>query len=139
MRIYMVSPIKTQRCQRDPRVICSWRSSRPVPQMYTAHRYVQPLKRFIWSTHCLASFFVLFVLIAGAAWGQEPTGAVSETVEAAMAGPLGLMSHVGDRSVILRWDAIEDSSLAGYRVYRASSAIGPFAQHSATLSTPYFV
>jgi hypothetical protein len=56
-----------------------------------------------------------------------------------MVTPTGLVQRAGDRSVILHWDPIVDSALAGYHVYRASSTAAPFERHSVTLPTNHFV
>ena len=57
----------------------------------------------------------------------------------AIDAPSGVVSRSGDRSVVLHWDAVVDSTLAGYRAYRASTADGPFSpQHTALLTTPGF-
>jgi hypothetical protein len=57
----------------------------------------------------------------------------------AIDAPSGVVSRSGDRSVVLHWDAVADSTLAGYRAYRASSADGPFSpRNSALLTTPGF-
>jgi len=52
---------------------------------------------------------------------------------------MGLVERVGDRSVVLHWDPVVGSGLAGYRVYRAASAKEPFEPHSVTLPTNHFV
>jgi hypothetical protein len=52
---------------------------------------------------------------------------------------MGLVQRIGDRSVILHWDPVVDSGLAGYHVYRAPAATGLFEQHSGTLPTNHFV
>ncbi len=56
-----------------------------------------------------------------------------------MAAPTGLVQRVGDRSVILHWDPVAASSVAGYHVYRAPSATAPFERRSGTLPTSHFV
>jgi hypothetical protein len=43
-----------------------------------------------------------------------------------MTAPTGLVERLGDQSVILRWNPVVTSHLAGYHVYRATSAAGPF-------------
>jgi hypothetical protein len=107
--------------------------------MHVPHRYVQQPKRLVWLTRGLALSLVLFAFTAGAGWGQDASGIITQTEEAALGMPVGLVQRVGDRSVILHWDPIVDSGLAGYHVYRASSATGPFEQHSVTLPTNHFV
>ncbi|HEY9175843.1 MAG TPA: glucoamylase family protein [Verrucomicrobiae bacterium] len=53
--------------------------------------------------------------------------------------PSGLVSRSGDQSVVLHWDPVADSSLAGYRVYRALANDGPFSLRTgALLTTPGF-
>jgi hypothetical protein len=64
---------------------------------------------------------------------------ITKTADATLAAPQGLVQRVGDRSVILHWDSGADSRVAGYHVYRASTAAGPFALHSAILPTNHFV
>jgi hypothetical protein len=93
----------------------------------------------MWLTHCLALSVVLFAFTVGAAWGQDTADVIANTEDAAMAAPVDLVPRVGDRSVILHWDPIADSRLAGYRVYRAGSAAGPFDPHNVTLPTNHFV
>jgi hypothetical protein len=56
-----------------------------------------------------------------------------------MVMPTGLGRRVSDRSVILHWDPVLDSRLAGYYVYRSLSSTGPFKQPSVTLHTNHFV
>ena len=97
------------------------------------------LKHMVWLTRCLALTFMLFAFTVGAAWGQDTAGIITKTQDAAMAVPMGLVKRVGDRSVILHWDPVVDSGLAGYRVYRAPSATEPFEPHSVTLPTNHFV
>src|SRR5215475_13891156 len=97
------------------------------------------LKHLRWLTCCLALTFMLFALTVAAAWGQDPAGTITKTQDAAMAVPMGLVTRVGDRSVILHWDPVVDSGLAGYRVYRAPSAAKPFERHSVILPTNHFI
>jgi hypothetical protein len=82
---------------------------------------------------------MLITCTVGAAWGQDTAGAMTPTHDAAMAVPTGLGERVGDRSVILHWDPVVVSDLAGYRVYRASSPSEPFEPRSVTLPTNHFV
>jgi hypothetical protein len=49
-------------------------------------------------------------------------GVITTTEATALAAPMGLVKRVGDRSIILHWDPIVGSSLAGYHVYREPSA-----------------
>jgi hypothetical protein len=107
--------------------------------MHIPLRYVQPLKCIVWLTRCLALSLVVFAFSAGTTWGQDAAGVLTKTESAAMAVPMGLVKRVGDRSVILHWDPIGDSRLAGYHVYRGLSATGPFEQRSVTLPTNHFV
>ena len=111
----------------------------PFQPMHIPLRYVQPLKCIVWLTRCLALSLVLFVFVAGTAWGQDPVGILTETDDAAMVVPMGLVQRAGDRSVVLHWDPVAASGLAGYRVYRAASASEPFERHSETLPTNHFV
>jgi hypothetical protein len=107
--------------------------------MRVPHRDAQLLNSVVWLTRCLTLFFVLFAFIVGAAWGQDTTGVTTKVQDAAMAGPMGLVKRVGDRSIILHWDPVADSRLAGYRVYRAFSPTDPFEPYSRTLPTNHFV
>jgi hypothetical protein len=93
----------------------------------------------VWLTRCLALSFMLFAFTVGAAWGQDTAGAMTQTQDAAMAVPIGLVERVGDRSVVLHWDPVVASGLAGYHVYRASSPTEPFEPYSVILSTNHFV
>lgn len=53
--------------------------------------------------------------------------------------PSGLVSRTGDRSIVLHWDPVIDATLAGYKVYRASSNGGTFVlQTTLLLNTPGF-
>ncbi len=66
---------------------------------------------------------------------------VAASVEAVsgLQGPVGMVSRAGDQSVVLHWDRNLESSLAGYRVYRAASIAGPFVpQHRDLIATPGF-
>ncbi len=107
--------------------------------MHIPLRNVQLLKRIVWLTRCLAWSLALFAYTVGAAWGQDTSGVLTKTEDAALVTPMDLVQLVGDRSVILHWDPIVDSRLAGYHIYRASSATGPFEPHSLTLPTNHFV
>jgi hypothetical protein len=107
--------------------------------MHIPHRYVQLLKCLVWLTRGLALFSALFAFTVGAAWGQDAAGVITKTQDATMAAPIGLVQRVGDRSVILHWDPTIDSRLAGYHVYRAPSATGPFERQGATLPTNHFI
>jgi hypothetical protein len=107
--------------------------------MHIPHRYVQPLKPPIWLTRCLALSLVLLALTVGVSWGQDTMGVFTKIEDAAMAVPTGLVQRVGDRSIILHWDPVVDSRLAGYHVYRISSETGPSEQHRVTLATNHFV
>ena len=50
-----------------------------------------------------------------------------------------LVTRTGDQSVILHWDPNSDANLAGYRVYRSTNSVGPFALlSSGLLSSPGF-
>jgi hypothetical protein len=111
----------------------------PVQHMHIPCRYVQPLKRMVWLTHCLAWSLALFACTVGAAWGQDPSGVMAKTADAPLVVPMGLVSRVGDRSVILHWDPVVDARLAGYHVYRIPSPTGPVAPHAVTLPTNHFV
>src|SRR5919198_2277365 len=111
----------------------------PFQHMHIPLRDVQRLKRLVWLTRCVAVFALLWAFTVGAAWGQAPAGVLATSADAALVGPMGLVPRVGDRSVILHWDPLVDARLAGYRVYRAPLATGPFAPYSALLPTNHFV
>jgi hypothetical protein len=106
--------------------------------MHVPHRSVQLLKCF-WLTRCVALSLVLLAFAVVTAWGQDTARVLTETDDAAMVVPMGLVQRAGDRSVILHWDPVVDSGLAGYHVYRAASATEPFERHSVTLPTNHFV
>ncbi len=63
---------------------------------------------------------------------------IFESQVIAIEAPTGLISHSGDQSTILHWDKNLASDLAGYRVYRASTANGSFTLLNTTglLSSP---
>lgn len=66
---------------------------------------------------------------------------LSAVTLATLAGqtPTGFVSRTGDQSVVLHWDPVMESTLAGYRVYRAPASSGPFAlQNPALITTPGF-
>jgi hypothetical protein len=107
--------------------------------MHMPCRDVQPLKYLLWLARCLVLPFVLVALIGGATWGQATSDATAKIEDAAMALPMGLVQRIGDRSVVLHWDPVADSGLAGYHVYRQSSATGPFEPRGVTLRTNHFV
>jgi hypothetical protein len=57
----------------------------------------------------------------------------------ALQPPTGLISRIGDQSLVLHWEPVRESNLAGYRVYRSLASGGPFTlQHSNLLRTPGF-
>jgi hypothetical protein len=107
--------------------------------MRVSHRDAQLLQCFVWLTRCWALSCVLLACTVGAAWGQDTAGAMTQTQGAAMAVPMGLVKRVGDGSVILHWDPVVASGLAGYHVYRASSSTEPFKPYSIILPTNHFV
>jgi hypothetical protein len=107
--------------------------------MHIPYRDVQPLEYVMWLTRCLALSLMLFALPVAAAWGQEAPGVITKTDDATMVAPTGLVQRVGDRSVILHWNSVVDSGLAGYRVYRRSSATEPFEPQSGILPSNHFV
>lgn len=41
--------------------------------------------------------------------------------------PLGVVTRAGDQSVVLHWDRSPETGVAGYNVYRAPAANGPFS------------
>lgn len=58
---------------------------------------------------------------------------------AAIQTPTGLVDRTGDQSVVLHWEPVMESNLAGYRVYRSLASGDPFTlQHSTLLKTPGF-
>jgi hypothetical protein len=71
--------------------------------------------------------------------GQQHMALATPSQDAVLAAPTGLVQRVGDRSVILHWDAIADARLAGYHVYRAPSALGPFTRQGGISPTNHFV
>jgi hypothetical protein len=107
--------------------------------MRVSHNEARLPKYVMWLTRWLASSLMLIACTVGAAWGQDTAGGMTPTQDAAMAVPMGLVTRVGDRSVILHWDPVGASDLAGYRVYRASPPTEPFELRSATLPTNHFV
>jgi hypothetical protein len=64
---------------------------------------------------------------------------MTKTADAALATPTGLVKRVGDRSVILHWDPIVDSRVAGYHVYRVPSGSGLLEHSRDLLLTNHFV
>ena len=53
--------------------------------------------------------------------------------------PTGFVSRTGEQSVVLHWEPVTESNLAGYRVYFSLAGGGPFAlQNSTLLKTPGF-
>lgn len=46
--------------------------------------------------------------------------------------PSGLVSRIGDQSIVLHWDPVMDPSVTGYRVYRAATNTGPFTSVTPT-------
>lgn len=97
------------------------------------------LKRIGWLTRRLALFLMLVGLTVGVAWAHETAGILRNVEDAGPAVPMGLTKRVGDRSVILHWDPVEDPALAGYHVYRAASPTDPFEPYSGILPTSHFV
>jgi hypothetical protein len=108
--------------------------------MHIPRRDVHVLKRMVRLTRCLVLSLLLWTFTVGAAWGQDTAGIVTKTEDAAMVVPRGLVQRVGDRSIILHWDPIVDSHLAGYHIYRVPSATGLVEeQQRVTLRTNHFV
>jgi hypothetical protein len=53
--------------------------------------------------------------------------------------PSGLVSRVGDQSIVLHWDSNQEKDLAGYRLYRSLQRDGTFVlQNRAPLTSPGF-
>src|SRR5262244_637016 len=101
--------------------------------MHVPFGYVPPMKCVVLLSRCLGLFLMLLACILGVAWRQDTLGVSTKTGNAAIAVPTGLVKRVGDRSVILHWDPVVDSRLAGYHVYRVSSEAGPSEQYRVTL------
>lgn len=71
---------------------------------------------------------------------RRTSASVQVTAGANPTVPTGLGANPGKQSVILRWNANSDPDLAGYKVYRASSAGGvPQAISTYTVTQPIFV
>lgn len=89
----------------------------------------------------LILFALSIAFLAGLMHGQDTLAEIPHgTTGVALTIPTGLVDRAGDRSVILHWDAVSDSELAGYYVYRAKAATGPFEQYSNDLlTTNHFV
>src|SRR5437899_10189543 len=51
----------------------------------------------------------------------------------AIQAPTGLVSRTGDLSIVLHWDPNSEANLAGYRVYRSTNSLGPFALQTSSL------
>jgi hypothetical protein len=51
----------------------------------------------------------------------------------AVEAPTGLVSRVGDRSIVLHWDRNSEQNVINYRVYRSLSNDGPFLLQNSTL------
>ena len=88
---------------------------------------------------CSVLFLMLLTCILGVAWRQNTLGVITTTKDAALVVPTSLVERVGDRSVILHWDPVIDSHLAGYRVYRVPSLTGLLEQPRGLLLTNHFV
>ncbi|HEY5914338.1 MAG TPA: glucoamylase family protein [Verrucomicrobiae bacterium] len=61
--------------------------------------------------------------------------AASSPMLLAINAPTGLVSRTGDQSIVLHWDANSEPDLAGYRVYRSTNSVGPFALQTPVLLT----
>ena len=107
--------------------------------MHMSVNYVQRLKSMLCWVRCAVWSLLLLTLMGGTAWGQPTTGTTTDFDDAAMAVPTGLVQRVGDRSVILHWDAVDDSEVSGYQILRASSTTAPFEPRGATFPTNHFV
>jgi hypothetical protein len=88
---------------------------------------------------CLVLFLMLLICIVGVAWRQDTLGVITTTQDAVLAVPTGLVKRVSDRSVIVHWDPVVDSHLAGYHVYRVPSLTGLLEQPRGLLLTNHFV
>src|SRR5215510_870833 len=107
--------------------------------MHVSERYVPPMKCVMLLSRCLVLCLMLLTCTLGVAWRQGTLGIIMTTKDATLAVPTGLVKRVGDRSIVLHWDPIVDSHLAGYHVYRAPSATGPLAQPRGILPTNHFL
>src|SRR5262245_54166912 len=103
--------------------------------MRVLRRDAQLVHYFVWLTRCWALSCMLSACTIGAAWGQDTAGAMTQTQHTSIAVPKGLVRRVGDGSVILHWDPVVASRLAGYRVYRTSSPTEPLEPYSVILPT----
>src|SRR5437879_5529484 len=62
-------------------------------------------------------------------------GAAGLQTSLAIQAPTGLVSRTGDQSIVLHWDPVSDANLEGYRVYRSTNSLGPFALQTSSLLT----
>ena len=88
---------------------------------------------------CSVVFLLLLTCIVGVGWRQSTLGGITNPETAAVPVLTGLVQRVGDRSVMLHWDPIVDSRLAGYHVYRVPSAPRLVERSSRLLLTNHFV
>ena len=69
---------------------------------------------------------------------STPDGSIPDTTPPDP--PMGLAAAAGDTQVQLTWNANGESDLAGYNVYRATGAGGPYSQaNGALVTTPSYV
>jgi hypothetical protein len=66
------------------------------------------------------------------------TAAALTLAAAAPPPPERLVAYAGDRSAIAHWDRSLDPAVAGYNVYGAAAATGPFTLLASRLSSPSF-
>src|SRR6185503_12224354 len=64
--------------------------------------------------------------------------AVACDLAVAIEAPTGVVTRVGDQSVVLHWDKNTEANLAGYKVYRSSSSGGQFVLQGSLLTSPGF-
>src|ERR1043166_7973655 len=107
--------------------------------MHVPFRYMPPMKCVALLNRCLVLCLMLLTCFVGVAWRQNTLGVITTTKNAAMPVPTGLVKRVGDRSVILHWEPVVDSHLAGYHVYRVPSLTGLLEQPRGLLLANYFV
>src|SRR5215831_10396224 len=107
--------------------------------MHVPFRYVPPMKCVVLLSRCLVLFLMLVTCILGVAWRQDTLGVITPTKDTALAVPTGLVTRVGDRSVMLHWEPVVDTHFAGYRVYRVPSLTGLLEHPRGLLLANHFV
>ena len=87
-------------------------------------------------------FLILYLLWLGITAGvsEAATAPAEHMSDTKVKAPTGLVHRVGDRSVILHWQAVSRVNLAGYDVYRADLPSRLFEKRTpALLKTNHFV